>query len=581
MTSYTVYNEVPMFLATSISKTQTTGITLAAPQLNGANHMFAALNGGILRIQQGSLREDIYYATATVNATTFVVTLATGVIRNVDPANAKTIVTAGTGQAFSKGASVELTVDARLLNLAAKTDSVNTFAAKQTFSVPFAGPTYATFAALPVGGNGDQGAYVTADGLVYDYIAGGWSARASGTTPLASTTVAGKFEEATVAEQGTATATGGTGARLIPAVANLISASAGATDASKLAVLGATGKFSATFLDLGSTGDGSDGVLTISSPTTLTRDMYCSTLIVNSTLTTAGYRIFCNGTTSGTSSIIHTGNTGTVGGAAAGQTAGTGGAGGTALTAGYFPESTAGTIGAAGGTGAGGSGSGNPGTVGTVGSNTANCTVATVGASSGAGGRGSDGNGGGGGGAAGAAGTGGTPTTLKTNTHNFDGVRFWYTFNVGTITGPVASVAGAGGAGGGGGGNTGGAGVGGGGGGGGGSGSTGGFVFLATAAITGAVSLNATGGIGGAGGAGGNGSSNGGGGGGGGGGAGGGGGVAILAYTSSSGWTGTVTAPGGAGGAAGANGTPNNASTQTTAAAGATGITGLALTFTI
>ncbi|MBM3131956.1 MAG: hypothetical protein FJZ95_02840, partial [Chloroflexi bacterium] len=45
----------------------------------------------------------------------------------------------------------------------------------------------------------------------------------------------------------------------------------------------------------GTFGDGSDGDVTISADTDLTRDMYYNTLTVNSTkiLSTKGYRIFC------------------------------------------------------------------------------------------------------------------------------------------------------------------------------------------------------------------------------------------------------------------------------------------------
>ena len=47
----------------------------------------------------------------------------------------------------------------------------------------------------------------------------------------------GIFELATVAEQGTATATGSTGAKPVPANANLVKTSAGAADENKIAVL--------------------------------------------------------------------------------------------------------------------------------------------------------------------------------------------------------------------------------------------------------------------------------------------------------------------------------------------------------
>ena len=83
---------------------------------------------------------------------------------------------------------------------------------------------------------------------------GAWVTNAAGGTVAdASTTVAGKVEEGTVAEQGAATATGGTGARLFVAVANLIKTSAGAGDENKIAILDANGRHAAGFSALGST----------------------------------------------------------------------------------------------------------------------------------------------------------------------------------------------------------------------------------------------------------------------------------------------------------------------------------------
>jgi hypothetical protein len=67
--------------------------------------------------------------------------------------------------------------------------------------------------------------------------------------PDGSTTVKGIFEEATVAEQGSATATGATGARLVPANANLVKTSSGASDENKIAVLDASGTFANGFID--------------------------------------------------------------------------------------------------------------------------------------------------------------------------------------------------------------------------------------------------------------------------------------------------------------------------------------------
>lgn len=92
-------------------------------------------------------------------------------------------------------------------------------------------------------------------------------------------------------------------------------------------------------------GSGVDGDVTISTATTLTRDMYYNNLTVNSTLTTDGYRIFVKGTLSGNGTI--TWGTATNGTNANGATRGLGGAesGSGAL------KNTAGVDGAVGSTG--------------------------------------------------------------------------------------------------------------------------------------------------------------------------------------------------------------------------------------
>jgi len=59
--------------------------------------------------------------------------------------------------------------------------------------------------------------------------------------PNGSTTQKGIFELATVAEQGTATANGATGAALVPANANLVKTSAGSADENKIPMLNSNG----------------------------------------------------------------------------------------------------------------------------------------------------------------------------------------------------------------------------------------------------------------------------------------------------------------------------------------------------
>ena len=102
-------------------------------------------------------------------------------------------------------------------------------------------------------------------------------------------------------------------------------------------------------------GDGSDGALSIASgTTTLTRDMYYSSLTITGTgiLRPVGYHVYvsgvCDFSNAPASAINFNGNNGS-----AGATAGTGGAGGATVANGAIAGSNAGTVGGAGGTAAG------------------------------------------------------------------------------------------------------------------------------------------------------------------------------------------------------------------------------------
>ena len=118
-------------------------------------------------------------------------------------------------------------------------------------SVPVFATTGARDAAIVSPANGDS-CYVTAAGEFFDYQAGSWGVRATGVaTPNGSTTVAGKWQGATVAQQGTATDTGSTGAELVPLNKNLVVTSAGAGDQYKLSILNASGLHDTTTLGTG------------------------------------------------------------------------------------------------------------------------------------------------------------------------------------------------------------------------------------------------------------------------------------------------------------------------------------------
>lgn len=288
---------------------------------------------------------------------------------------------------------------------------------------------------------------------------------------------------------------------------------------------------------LGYYGDGSDGAVTISSPTTLTRMMYYSSLTVSSTLT-APYRIHCSGTlTVAAGGTIQ--NSRTDGGAATSATGGS--AGSATTTVGGVFASLAGT--------AGGSSTATTGTQATAPSASSHY-IDNSAVNSGAGGTAP-------GGAGGAARGGGG--IITTGRQNLIAVGMQ---NMGTTSLLYSSGSGAGGGGGGGSGT-----LTGGGGGGGGSGGGGVSIFARTIVVNSGAPggvITAPGGSGGAGFSPTNLNT-----GGGGGGAGGAGGVIFLMYDSLTN-NGTISAPGGTGGI---GGTGNGTGASGTAGSnGATGV---------
>lgn len=316
-------------------------------------------------------------------------------------------------------------------------------------------------------------------------------------------------------------------------------------------------------------GDGSDGAVTISSPITLTRDMYYSSLTINTgqTLTTAGYQIFCTGTITinGTGNISYNGNGGTAGTAGTSSTNGLGGAGGIALTGGTLPGALAGIVGGAGGVAnANGGGGNSPSPSNGVSTNPSIGANGAVGATGGSGGNANAFSGGG----TASGGTGGTATLALNPPHTLNGA-YIHADLVATYIQHLGSASNGGSSGGGG--AAGAVGNPGGGGGAGGGGSCGGVIAIYANIIVNnsTAGIEAIGGTGGAGGAGGNASGGGvgGGGGGGAGGRGGTGGVLILVYHTLT-QSGSFSVAGGTGGNGGGGGTHTGGASGSDGSAG-------------
>ena len=249
-TSYDVHNLPQMHLNASILSTATTGIKLVADPRNGTNITIPTTSGAIFRFTQGSKVEDIYAASATVNATTGVMTLA-GVIRDVCFNQARTIVGCGNGQFFSKGATVQLSVAAQLLNLKANIDRSNTFTARDGIRFSGSGslgqPTFATTAirdqqlgASPASGSGLV-ACVVATGLCYDGLGGAWVARGANAVQNADTGVSGKVEIPTIAHMKNLTGTGSSGAQNVVPLRWLVKNGTGSVSAGRVPTLNQNG----------------------------------------------------------------------------------------------------------------------------------------------------------------------------------------------------------------------------------------------------------------------------------------------------------------------------------------------------
>lgn len=137
----------------------------------------------------------------------------------------------------------------------------------QSMKVPVYADATARDVGIPTPANG-MIIYNTALGILQQYIAGSWASFATGSVVNADQTTAGKVEMATTSEVRQGTDTWWTGASLVFTPS----------------------QFQAYY----PFGDGSDGSATISTNTSLTRDMYYDDLTVNTwvTLDPAGYAIY-------------------------------------------------------------------------------------------------------------------------------------------------------------------------------------------------------------------------------------------------------------------------------------------------
>lgn len=245
-------------LASRLLTAATSGAVVTAQDINGSPITWptgAHRLKFVSKTRTGTSVETIGVASASQSGST--VTLGT-LTRQLSLTDGSVFTSGGSGYTFPANTKVYLTWDVFDAERTMKDDKVNTLtgsgairsSSTTTPIIRLNNVTTAQRTAMSPS-NGDL-VYDTDLGQSYQYVGGAWTAIGDTGTSDGSATVAGKFEEATVAEQGTASATGGTGARLVPAVANLVKTSSGAGDENKLAVLNSAGQWASGFLGTGS-----------------------------------------------------------------------------------------------------------------------------------------------------------------------------------------------------------------------------------------------------------------------------------------------------------------------------------------
>ncbi len=245
-TPTTYYNNFSTTLKRSMTTaSQTTGIVLNPIfDNNGVKITFTSIPL-ILTFIQGTKIELISAGGFTQDSSgNFTLT---DVTRDL-PRDGSSLTGQGNPNRFISNATVFCGIPAQILNNLPFLNSNNTFTGKQTFNGGTQPPIFADAtardAAFPSPWNGLK---VIVGSTEQTYYNSTWNTSGTSSIVDGSTTSKGVFEEATVAEQGTATATGSSGARLVVANANLVKISSGAGDENKIAALNQNGQYEGSF----------------------------------------------------------------------------------------------------------------------------------------------------------------------------------------------------------------------------------------------------------------------------------------------------------------------------------------------
>jgi hypothetical protein len=204
---------------------------------------------GIAIISHGDFTERISFEGASVDATTKLTSLTT-CVRGLSATSTTASFAGGTGRIWPKGAKITLVADVAYFQSGVFTNVANTFTALQTFpqginvsgkyvQLPVFADATARDVAIASPSNGMM-VYNTGTGTIQQYIAGAWTDVGDTGTANASTTVAGKAEEAVLSEVSAGTAAGGTGARLFINPSLVKKSSSGAAEGNIVALNAST-----------------------------------------------------------------------------------------------------------------------------------------------------------------------------------------------------------------------------------------------------------------------------------------------------------------------------------------------------
>jgi len=237
------------------SATQTPGITLNAIKDNNGTAITWGITGAQLlrfsrRVKNRTVKEYIYAPSATINGTTFVITLGT-VTRDVGD----DLVGDSNGVKWPSGTSVELVWAAQQANQTAFIDQANTFSDK----ISFTGTTHAGIGLIHLT-TGERDILTAVNGdLIYNittsqvnqYIGGAWTAVGNTGTAAMTSTSAGTGELAVAADMAASTGNGSSGAPVVVPTSLVVKTSSGAGDENKIPVLNASGQMADGYLGTG------------------------------------------------------------------------------------------------------------------------------------------------------------------------------------------------------------------------------------------------------------------------------------------------------------------------------------------